>query len=67
MEMYNNILVFIVGSGAPNSRSEMHIFQVCNRVNVKWYILAMTQYDPLGVRTVIGMGPKLGPKLSVKQ
>lgn len=26
-EIYNNILVFIVGSGAPNTRSEMHIFQ----------------------------------------
>jgi epidermal growth factor receptor kinase substrate 8 len=28
MEMYNNILVFIVGGGGVNSRSEMHIFQV---------------------------------------
>lgn len=27
MEMYNNILVFIVGGGS-GSRSEMHIFQV---------------------------------------
>lgn len=27
MEMYNNVLVLIVGGGA-NSRSEMHIFQV---------------------------------------
>lgn len=32
MEMYNNILVFIVGGSdngqSPNMRSEMHIFQV---------------------------------------
>ncbi|GAB0087721.1 epidermal growth factor receptor kinase substrate 8-like [Sergentomyia squamirostris] len=28
MEMYNNILVFIVGNGGNSSRSEMHIFQV---------------------------------------
>uniref|UniRef100_A0A1L8DML2 Putative epidermal growth factor receptor kinase substrate n=1 Tax=Nyssomyia neivai TaxID=330878 RepID=A0A1L8DML2_9DIPT len=27
MEMYNNILVFIVGNGGNGSRSEMHIFQ----------------------------------------
>ncbi|XP_055705250.1 epidermal growth factor receptor kinase substrate 8-like isoform X2 [Phlebotomus papatasi] len=27
MEMYNNILVFIVGNGGNSSRSEMHIFQ----------------------------------------
>ncbi|XP_063703430.1 epidermal growth factor receptor kinase substrate 8-like protein 1 isoform X2 [Culicoides brevitarsis] len=32
MEMYNNILVFIVGTGGPNSRSEMHIFQ-CQRIS----------------------------------
>lgn len=33
MEMYNNILVFIVGDDRPErlgSRSEMHIFQVRN-------------------------------------
>lgn len=30
MEIYNNILVFIVGDDRqPNSHSEMHIFQVC--------------------------------------
>ena len=33
MEMYNNILVFIVGDerGGLGSRSEMHIFQVNNK------------------------------------
>jgi len=32
MELYNNILVFIV-SGGGGSRSEMHIFQVsCSRI-----------------------------------
>lgn len=29
MDMYNNVLVFIVGGGS-GTRSEMHIFQVCN-------------------------------------
>ncbi|XP_037944551.1 epidermal growth factor receptor kinase substrate 8-like protein 2 [Teleopsis dalmanni] len=33
MELYNNILVFIV-SGGSGSRSEMHIFQVLMRNNV---------------------------------
>lgn len=28
IEIYNNILVFIVGDDRPNSHSEMHIFQV---------------------------------------
>lgn len=28
MEIYNNILVFIVSGGDSNARSEMHIFQV---------------------------------------
>lgn len=31
MEMYNNILVIIVGGGT-SSRSEMHIFQVCDDI-----------------------------------
>lgn len=33
MEMYNNILVFIVGGGS-GSRSEMHIFQVSVRADL---------------------------------
>lgn len=34
MDIYNNILVFIVGDEkTSNSRSEMHIFQVRNREN----------------------------------
>lgn len=28
MEIYDNILVFIVGDDRPSSHSEMHIFQV---------------------------------------
>lgn len=37
MSIYNNILVFIVGTG--HSRSEMHIFQVCYTVTVLRYIV----------------------------
>lgn len=40
MDIYNNILVFIVGDEkTSNSRSEMHIFQVRNREN--FYFLFM--------------------------
>lgn len=40
MDIYNNILVFIVGDEkTSNSRSEMHIFQVRNREN--FYLLFM--------------------------
>jgi hypothetical protein len=44
IEMYNNILVFIVG-GESSSRSEMHIFQVSQSINqnfssvVKYFFL----------------------------
>lgn len=36
MEIYNNILVFIVSEERnPNSHSEMHIFQVCTHQTFK--------------------------------
>lgn len=41
--MYNNILVFIVG-GEPNTRSEMHIFQVSDVVK---FILMLTKIQVL--------------------